>query len=89
MTDAFRPTRVKDDACVTKRLHPLDAFCLGEVRCAAHGMVTEAFKKKIGDYLVGRTIGEVWDVSHLHLCLDMCPANTVYLMCGYRAPTLK
>ena len=46
--------------------------CLGEPRCAAHGMVIEAFKKRIGDYLIGRTIGEVKGFSHLHFCLDLC-----------------
>lgn len=30
---------------------------------AQHGMVKEVFKKRIGDYLVGRTIGEVQEPS--------------------------
>ena len=48
-------------------------------------MVIEAFKKRIGNYLVGRTIGEVRAVSYFQLRPYMCRqrASPFVLDAGY------
>lgn len=50
-----------------------------EASIAEHGMVIEAFKKRIGNYLVGRTIGEVQVVIEIQLCHHFCRQRQPYL----------